>query len=207
MKIYFGPYSRWWHPRRIMLPIKWAFRLNDDQYHNLLDWFSDTKIGDWLQRRCYRTEQKVSVRIDDYDAWNMCDTLALIIHPMLVKLKENKHGAGRVDDDDVPENIKSTSASPVENTWDTDDFFFDRWDWVLDEMIFAFGEITNPDRDDQFSSGNMDLNFVKLDNGYSQMVHGENHTYKVDEEAKKVYYDRIQNGLRLFGKYYFSLWD
>lgn len=34
----------------------------------------------------------------------------------------------------------STSARPKENDWDIDEFHFKRWDWILDEMIFAFDQ-------------------------------------------------------------------
>ena len=51
----------------------------------------------------------------------MDHTLAMIIVPMLKQLKETKHGAPFVDDEDVPEELKSTSAPAKENDWDTDD--------------------------------------------------------------------------------------
>jgi hypothetical protein len=53
----------------------------------------------------------------------------------------------------------------------------------------------------------VDWKFVKEDDKYSRMEYGPNHTFKIDEEGKKAHYDRIKNGHRLFGRYYFSLWD
>jgi hypothetical protein len=38
-------------------------------------------------------------------------------------------------------------------------------------------------------------------------VNGPNHTYECDYEAMEVVHKRIQNGFRLFGKYYQGLWD
>ena len=83
-------------------------------------------------------EQKISVKIDPWDTWSMDVTLAHIIVPMLKQLKETKHGAPHVDDEDVPEHLRKSAAPPTENDWDTDDNYFKRWDWVMDEMIFAF---------------------------------------------------------------------
>mgnify|MGYP003703839611 CR=1 FL=1 len=40
-----------------------------------------------------------------------------------------------------------------------------------------------------------------------QMVDGPNHTYKFDSKAFKKHNDRIDNGLKLFGKYFRALWD
>ena len=47
------------------------------------------------------------VRIDKTDLWNLGDTLALIIHPALVKFQQVKHGSGLVENDDVPEIIRN----------------------------------------------------------------------------------------------------
>jgi hypothetical protein len=94
--------------------------------------------------------RKINIRIDKYDTWSMDSTLALIIHPMLVQLKQTKHGSPWIDDEDVPEELRSTSAPPKENEWDTDDNHHARWDWVLDEMIWAFE--THLDDESQFKS-------------------------------------------------------
>ena len=60
-------------------------------------------------------DREIDVTIDNYDLWNLDNTLAYIIHPALVKLKEIKNGAPKVDDEDVPEHLKSTSAPPKKN--------------------------------------------------------------------------------------------
>lgn len=84
----------------------------------------------------YQNKRRVSVTIDDYDAWNLDHTLALIIHPGLLKLKESKHSATTVENEDVPEEIRG-------NINVADDNFFKRWDYVLDEMIYAFETISS----------------------------------------------------------------
>lgn len=153
-------------------------------------------------------ERTVRVQIDKHDTWSMYQTLAFVVHPMLVQLKEGKHGSPHVDDVDVPDNLKSTNAGPKEKEWDTDEFWHDRWDYVLDEIIWAFAQIIRDDRESQFFSGECDYHFVKMENSeYSKMEYGPNHTFKVDTEAQKVYEDKIQNGLNLFAKYYFCLWN
>ena len=78
------------------------------------------------------------VKIDKFDVWNMDTTLAHIILPMLKQLNKVKHGAPIVYDEDVPEELKSTSAPPKKDIWDTDANHFKRWDWVMNEMIWAF---------------------------------------------------------------------
>jgi len=125
-------------------------------------------------------ERKIEIKIDPWDTWNMDHTLSLIIHPMLIQLKETKHGTPFVDDEDVPEDIRSTAAPEKINEWDIDDNFDARWTWVLDEMISTFGEISNSCWE-------------------SKSV--------FDIEKYNSYCARIDNGLRLFGKYFRALWD
>ena len=154
-------------------------------------------------------DREIDVTIDRYDVWSLDHTLAYIIHPALVKLRETKQGAPNVDDDDVPDHLKSTNAPPKKNEWDTDDNWFKRWDWVLDEMIWSFKTKTDIDHDAQFYSGSHDIQFVKSKEYpfHSEMVRGPNDTFKIDMEGLNKHEARIQNGFRLFGKYYQALWD
>ena len=149
-------------------------------------------------------ERKISVKIDEWDTWNMDHTLALIVHPMLLQLKEQKHGSPYVDDEDVPEHLRSTSAPPKENEWDTDLYHHDRWDYVLDEMIFAFNFTITDDADAEFYKDLGEHEFVEKD-GHYQLVWTREPV--VDHEGLKRYHARVDNGYRLFGKYYRALWS
>jgi dCMP deaminase len=44
----------------------------------------------------YKENRKEQIHIHDYDTWNMDDTLAMIIVPMLKQLKATKHGVEEV---------------------------------------------------------------------------------------------------------------
>lgn len=61
----------------------------------------------------YTPEQKVSIKIERWDTYSMDYSLALIIHPLLIKFKEDNNG--------YPSDITS-----------------EEWDEILDQMIFAF---------------------------------------------------------------------
>jgi hypothetical protein len=87
--------------------------------------------------------RRVNVHIDDSDIWNLDHTLALIILPALQKMKDAKKGAPFVDDEDVPFELRSINAKSKENEWDIDEFWFDRWDHVIQVMIDGFSEIVN----------------------------------------------------------------
>lgn len=144
-------------------------------------------------------DRKISVMIHDYDTWSMDHTLAYIVHPMLIQLKETKHGAPNVDKEDVPESLWPNEAeeSLYAKNGQTDIHFFARWDWIMDEMIWAFGEILNDDGESSFW-GEWIEDESKTLGGYHKSI---------DWDGLKEYQARMANGFRLFGKYYQSLWD
>ena len=196
MKVYIGPYKNWIGPYQLVdmlffwqdlypdddLAERWDYKLND----KMGKWLAGTWVNDlclWIDEKRSRN---VNIRIDRYDTWSMSHTLGLIALPMLKQLKETKHGAPFTDDDDVPDNLKSTNAPPKENDWDTDAFHFDRWDWIMGEMIWAFEQELDDGADDQFYSADCT---------------------SVDREGLDAWSARKQNGFRLFGKYYQNLWD
>ena len=141
-------------------------------HHWLYDWFG------------YTPKQKTKIRIDRYDTWSMDHTLAPIILPMLKQLKETKHGAPMVDMKDVPKELRATKKQldAYSKNGDVDPKHFDRWDWILDEMIYAFDCKAN--KDDVYMRFDID-----------------------DRDGMKAEQERISNGFRLFGKYYENLWD
>ena len=117
--------------------------------------------------------QRIDVLVEPHDVWNLDWTLAQIIHPGLMMLKQQKNGAPRVDPEDVPEELRPTpeELANYEEDARTDELWFDRFDYILDEMIWAFDLMKQ------------DVNIFS----------------KSDSE-------RVDNALRLFGKYYRSLW-
>lgn len=169
----------------------------------------DATINKWYYNK---KKQKIKVRIDRYDTWSMDYTLAHIIHPMLLQIKETKHGSPFVEDKDVPKHLRSTAAPPKKNEWDTDELHEARWDWVLDEMIWAFECMLDEDWDSQFHSGELDYTWEKSDIEYDgektyQMKEGPNHTHVFDKKAYDKAWKRRNHAMILFGKYYHALWD
>ena len=165
-----------------------------------------------------KVDRKIDyVKIDRWDTWSMDHTLSYIILPMLKQLKETKHGSPFVDDEDVPEELKSTSAPPKENEWDTDENHFKRWDYALDEMIFAFEHKVDDSWQDAYRSGEHDILWVPVDKDgnevpkgehkFMQMAKGPKDTYECDYDGMEIVHKRMKNGFRLFGKYYEGLWD
>lgn len=136
------------------------------------------------------TQQEVV--IDRFDTWSMDYTLSLIIVPMLKQLVVTKRGAPHTDDEDVPEELKSTSAPVKENDWETDDNHFKRWDWIVGEMLWAMEQIANNMPEDSAT--------------FAMYRQGEL-TKQEWIDITRAYSSRIDNGCRLFGKYFTCLWD
>ena len=152
--------------------------------------------------------RKNEVKVDRYDSWSADWTIAQIAAPLLVQLQETKHGAPFVDDEDVPEELRSTACAPKENEWDTDENHFKRWDWVLEEMIYAMQEIANDKENepemfrhigDMVTEENPDGTFTMVSSGVERIPEME--------EPNRQYHKRIQRGCVLFGKYFQNLWD
>ena len=152
------------------------------------------------------------VKIDRYDTWSADCTLADIILPMLKQLNAEKHGAPHVDDEDVPMELQSWT-SPAKDEYDTDGHHFARWDYVLNEMIFAFECKADDTWQEKFSSGEHDMKSVPCawdTEGKPTLYNlqkGPNDTYKCDYEGIAEVQKRITNGFRLFGRYFENLWD
>lgn len=134
------------------------------------------------------TLRKEEIVIHDYDTWSMDHTLALIALPMLKQLKETKHGVPYIDYEDMPEHLQyiprqydQRAIGDLFNAWDDFENEFDHqikvWDWMIDEMIWAMDQIAHQEE-------------VDLDVWHSVEFN-----------------DRMSNALKLFGKYYRSLWD
>lgn len=153
----------------------------------------------------YKNEQAIYVKIDEWDTWSMDHTLAHIVAPMLIQLRDTTHSFNTVDIEDRPEHLIGTL--PATNSHEPDEFAEQAWDWALSEMIFAF-ESKHEDWEEQFYSGESDITWEPVENSDCfELVNGPNHTFEIDMDGMKKYQERITNGFRLFGKYYEGLWD
>lgn len=164
-------------------------------------------VGDWLHASWLGTlcawvseknKQTMKVRIDPHDTWSMDQTLAHIILPMLKQLKDTKHGAPSTRDVDVPKYLRSTAKgarnAETENGG-VDSNYFARWDYILNEMLWAF--------DEHVTCEEYNKCFIIHDEENSRVQGYLN----IDYTALTKVETRKQNGLLLFGRYYQALWD
>ena len=193
MKIKIGPYPNRWmsniHTRYMNKKygyVDWPteytrFERFLEKFEDLMQTIYNCTINLFLDRR----ERKVKIHIDRWDTWSMDHTLAHIILPMLKQLKATTHGAPWVAVADVPKELRPTKKQLMDYQKDgtTDPKFFERWNWVLDEMIYAF----------DCKANKADV-YMRFD-------------IKTQREAMDAEQERISNGFRLFGRYYENLWD
>jgi hypothetical protein len=166
-------------------------------------------------------DQKVDIQIDPWDTWNMDATLAKIIYPMLIQLKNTKHG--------IPPEFVNDVGGEGWSDQESFDFYKEshdehwniaakRWDETLDKMIWSFGQVAYEDYDAQYHHGKAEYDWVDSDKTYPNPVTGKlEPTYQmVDKNPGEHWYDhvghqlheqRIQEGFELFGKYFRNLWD
>ena len=202
MKVYLSKYRyHWISPYTVLEKVFFWREIEYDE--PIIDKWSDrlTPICQGIQKVLDFIHPKINyVKIDRWDTWSMDYTLSHIIVPMLRQLKETKHGAPFVDDEDVPEELKSISAPPKENDYDTDENHFKRWDWALNEMIWAFEQNLDTNSEEKFFDH---AEWDEKEKDFNKNLH----KIKIDQPGLKAHQDRKANGFRLFGKYYQGLWD
>jgi len=221
MKVEIGPYKNWFGPYHLAEKICfWAKKSVVDKYgykdypeyvFKLGEWLAcgkwrgideiptsknnlfavdeekKTLLYKFLLWREKKRSRKINIHIDKWDTWSMDTTLAKIVYPMLLQLKATNHGYSNcIDLEDVPENLRFIDKRNDYDYYGQQSLFDyqeecnpeyisieeERWNWVLDEMIYAFSILNDEDKV-----------WVSDDN------------------------DRVNNGCRLFGKYYRALWD
>ena len=164
--------------------------------------------------------RKVDVVIENFDTRSLDNTLAHIILPGLIQLKNTKMG--------VPAEFADVGGADY-GMQDSFDFYKDshndafderckRWEETLDKMIWSFQQIVFDDYEQQYHHGKPEYDWVKTDQQFTnpvnnkvedtfQMIDKNPTEHWTDYEGMRVHEERIQEGLELFGKYYRHLWD
>ena len=227
MKIYKSNYrNHWLSPYTILEKIFFWREIEYDEpiIKKLSDFLTPFSVS-WQKFLDFVHPKINYVKIDRYDTWSMDHTLADIILPMLKQLRDTKHGSPMVDVEDVPEELRRVGYEDGSSQFilkfedqeqyqkDSWDITHRRWEWVLNEMIFAFEHLIDESWEEAYRSGEIDTQSVPCEwdeNGKPTLYifeDGPNHTYQCDYDGMRKVYDRMDNGFRLFGKYYRGLWD
>lgn len=122
--------------------------------------------------------RKIKVHVDRYDTVSLDHTLALIILPCLIQLKNTQQGMPVIKEVDVDPNQESFDFGD-----DLESMQYEKntmiWNEIMNKMIWSFQQLT-----------------VDYKNGVN-----------IKSDARPLYEERLQEGLTLFGTYYLALWD
>ena len=216
MKVYTNKYRyHWLSPYTILEKV--FFWREIDYQEPLIDKWSDRlqPICEALRKVLDTIHPKIDyIKIDYWDTWSMDNTLSPIILPMLKQLRDTKQGSPYVDLEDVSEHLRTTGTQEYDSQsvfdfYKEDKSYDDdypnihaRWEWVLNEMIWAFEQKADDDAEGRFfDHSECDDKFPWDNDGTYQSK------LKVDWVGLKAWQKRKENGFRLFGIYYESLWD
>lgn len=120
------------------------------------------------------TDRQMDITVHSYDTWNLDHTLGVIIEAALRKFIAEPHGAPFVYNEDVVQNLHRPEGM---EDWVCDEFWYERWEYVLGEMLYAF------------EYGNQD------------------NSYDTPTDVIGANEKRANEGRRLFAKYFHHLWN
>jgi hypothetical protein len=143
MKVYIGPYKKWWGPYQIAELLKYI-GVGKDRCYEIGNWLSTTWVNEacvWIDSKRKRT---IKVKVHPYDTWNADSTLAHIIVPLLKEFRSNITGVPTaINQEDVPVELRTdlrdqNNIVPLEHS-------SKQWEWILDEIIWAFENMDESD--------------------------------------------------------------
>lgn len=190
MKVNIGKYPKHFNSWNLLKKI--FVGINHDTLNRINNSFLIKSISDFVNNII--NKRKIDIQIEKHDVWSLDHTLSLIILPALKRFKKESRSIGNVNIEDCPD------ADEYKNNPEK------RWDYILDEMIFAFEHIVDDNWTEQFQTGQSDWTFSEEKDGFIALKEGPNHTLNVDNDGINKIETRISNGLMLFGKYFQHLW-
>ena len=127
-------------------------------------------------------KRKVFIKIDDYDVYDLDYTLSLIIEPALKKLVEDEWLSFKVDNEDLPKELQIS-----------DDEY---------KLISFTHSESDPRLHEIYNRLEQHRKYV-----INKMIYAFNILSSTETDEDDEYYKKeIDEGLRLFGKYFRNLW-
>lgn len=164
--------------------------------------------------------RKIDITVDEFDTWNCDNTLAHLIYPMLCQLRDTNNSVPNEFSDVGGESYEYQASFDFYQESYNEAFSngIDRWQEVLDKMIWSFEQLVHENYSDKYQHGSPKVEFEKTDKIYPNSITGKTEpTYvMVDRDSIENWTDyngitlaeeRIQEGIDLFAKYYRSLWN
>lgn len=139
-----------------------------------------------------------TVQVHPWDTYSAYHTLALVIYPVLTAYKKDIIEKGAVPGDFL-KTVDVSNMTEEEAQAAHDSIYNEgaaKWEEVLDKMLWSFEQIKNDyASEEEFFSINEDADEKDIKNRYD-----------IDGDGLNDYYEKIDEGLALFGRYYRDLW-
>ena len=126
-------------------------------------------------------KRKVYIKIDDYDVHDLDYTLSLIIEPALKKLLDDEWLSFKVDNEDLPKELQISED-----------------EYKL--ISFTYSE-NDPRMPEIYNRLEQQPKYI-----INKMIYAFNILNSTDSHEDEDYKKEIDEGLRLFGKYFRNLW-
>lgn len=157
-------------------------------------------------------DKVIKIDITYSDCFNLDGTLGRVIVAALEAFKLQEYAGFTVEEQDLPEHLRYEEPVMINGSYTerglmgTDPLRQERFEWVINEMIFAFKSCYSGEGEDFWiDDPNYDPNAdFLIDNEEGSLT--INSQLDIDQEKQAAYNKRIQNGLNMFSKYYKALW-
>ena len=160
--------------------------------------------------------RRVEVEVNKWDTYSADYTLALIILPVLLQLKETQHGVPGSFCDGVGSDYDRNFCFDFIDRDEIQNAGEEKWKETLDKMIWSFHQIVDDTWDSKYHHGSFEFDWAPIDitnpitgkitKAY-EMVEKVGNTHWHDRVGQELHNERIKEGLELFGKYFQDLWD
>jgi len=217
MKVYLGKYGTYWSNwyltgkiYKLIYRNKFDF-LSDDEYDAKIkiEKYLDKIIPEWFWKfvNFFTNRRYTYIKIDDYDIWSLDHTLSMIILESLRKFKQSyidsevKGIPGPFLTDPEYENQMCFDFYQSAYNEQSD---IDNWIRTLDKMIYSFDSIVNDGKSKFFDHSECtDLHENMSGDEFTDSIN----KIKVDKIGLEIHYQKVDEGLLLFSKYFKNLWD
>ena len=155
------------------------------------------RIGNYRSERAKKPRIE-NVQVHPWDTYSAYHTLALVIYPVLTAYKTDILEKGAVPAEfletvDVSDMTEEEAQTTHERIYSEAE---GKWEAVLDKIIWSFNEIKDDYAgEEEFFAVNEDADEKDIEARYD-----------IDNDGLNDYYEKIDSGLALFGRYYRSLW-
>jgi hypothetical protein len=150
-----------------------------------------------------RTRRKISVKIHAYDAFSADTTLAIIVAPLVKRVKADNHGVPVCF---LPNDYNDHDPASLE-------LASKKWDEILDKIIWAMEQIANCEPNSPELTRAKGVTRKEGHKRFWKRLEGELNETPEEEiawedyrEKTRAYHIRVQEGCELFGKYFQNLW-